>query len=148
MKKLIYLLFFVISSLQIGCKKDNSNKISSQGNVNYSFNTNGEPSKITYTSVQEGKTITLTNITTTPGPSNIYPPYKVLDHVKVGDRVKLEMSCSKNIVNYGIYISHIKDLGNGVTNSLTIAASSNIILESGLYKVILEHTFTKSDFSN
>lgn len=144
MKQLLFigLLFLAIA----GCKKEANNKVSQQFNVKYNFDTSGEPSKITYTSIQEGKTITLINITTSPGVSNIYPAYKVQDYVKVGDYIKLEMSCSKQVIGYGIYVTQTKDGANGSITDRPMLGKAKIVNESGTYKAVLEHTFIADDF--
>jgi len=145
MKRLIYLLALPLVFIA-SCKKEESKKASSQLKVIYNFETIGEPSKIVYTSIKDGKTITLNNANTSPGASNVYPAYKISDDVKLGDHITLEMSCSKNMLGYSINITQVIDSGNGNTYERPIVGNPTKSNSGGIYKVTLDHTFTSDDF--
>lgn len=144
MKKLLLigLLFIAIT----GCKKEGTNKTTSQIEVIYDFYPNGEPSTIVYTSIKDGKTITLNNVTTPLKGPNLYHSYKISDYVKPGDHIKLEMSCSKQVNGYKIYVNHVRDGGNGHTYESPLTGKATIVNTSGTYKAVLEKTFTEADF--
>lgn len=145
------MLIACIAIIAIGCKKDEINiaaKISDKTEVTYEFTTIGTKAQVTYTSVDENKTVVKDDIITKLKVGGLYYTYDATDHVKAGNSVQLKLVISKpDQVGYAIAIHYVKDLGNGSTVGRSVSIDSKKTTDSsGQITITADHIFTSEDF--